>query len=67
MFLNKLPDFYATIHSMGLFYPKEYDGAAYYNGTSNPTLGDAVPPGECFVYKWYVFQLFEVTLNHVHC
>ncbi|KAJ6172810.1 hypothetical protein N7470_001877 [Penicillium chermesinum] len=54
MFVNKMENFYASIHSMGLFYPKEYEGSIYFNGTNHPALGDAVPPGGCFVYKWLV-------------
>lgn len=38
---------------MGLFYSKESEGSIYYNGTSSVEIGDAVPPGGCFVYKWY--------------
>jgi hypothetical protein len=38
---------------MGLFYPKEFEGSIYYNGTgTNPSPGDAIAPGDCFVYKW---------------
>ncbi|KAF2095204.1 Cupredoxin [Rhizodiscina lignyota] len=55
LFVNNMELFYASMHSMGLFYPKEFEGSIYYNGTgTHPSLGDAVAPGECFVYKWLV-------------
>ncbi|OKL60048.1 hypothetical protein UA08_04972 [Talaromyces atroroseus] len=54
LFVNKMDHFYASMHSMGLYYTKESEGSQYYNGTSFPTEGDAVPPGGCFVYKWLV-------------
>lgn len=52
LFVNKMETFYATMHSMGLFYPKEYEGALYWDGPPPPVSGDAVAPGECAVYKW---------------
>ena len=59
LFTNKLTRNYASIHSMGLAYSKENEGALYPNATSSdphvaPVRGDAVPPGECVVYKWVV-------------
>lgn len=43
---------------MGLSYSKDYEGSLYPNTTTGqattPTTGDAVPPGQCFVYKWLV-------------
>lgn len=42
---------------MGLFYTKESEGSVYYNGTSSSAVGNAVPPGGCFVYKWYVIAV----------
>jgi hypothetical protein len=54
MFINRMDDFYASMHSMGLFYTKESEGSIYYNGTEADAEGNAVPPGGCFVYKWYV-------------
>lgn len=53
MFVNKMEHFFSSMHSMGLFYTKESEGSVYYNGTSSVAIGDAVPPGGCFVYKWY--------------
>lgn len=52
MFVNKLDHFYATMHSMGLFYTKDSEGSLYPNGTDQFSIGDAVPPGGCAVYKW---------------
>lgn len=52
MFVNKLDHFFSGMHSMGLWYTKEDEGAIYWNGTNSVALGQAVPPGECFVYKW---------------
>jgi hypothetical protein len=57
MFVNKMDRFYSSMHSMGLFYTKDSEGSVYYNGSSSVTLGDAVPPGECFVYKWCVVRV----------
>jgi hypothetical protein len=57
MFVNKMDQFYSSMHSMGLFYTKESEGSVYYNGTSSVTIGDAVPPGGCFTYKWCVVYL----------
>jgi hypothetical protein len=56
MFVNKMDHFYASMHSMGLFYSKESEGSVYYNGTWSVAEGDAVPPGGCFVYKWFAFH-----------
>ena len=59
LFLNRLPNNYATMHSMGLSYNKQNDGSLYaaspapgQESTFEP--GDAVAPGDCFVYKWVV-------------
>jgi FtsP/CotA-like multicopper oxidase with cupredoxin domain len=53
LLVNNLQDFYVSFHSMGMFYPKQYEGSLYYNGTgTQPAIGDAIAPGECFVYKW---------------
>jgi len=55
MFVNKLDPFYATMHSMGLFYTKDSEGSLYPNGTNQPFApGNAVPPGGCVVYKWLI-------------
>jgi len=54
MFVNNLESFYASMHSMGLFYTKESEGSTYYNGTETNAVGNAVPPGGCFTYKWYI-------------
>lgn len=64
MFVNRLPDNYATMHSMGLGYTKAVgEGADYPNNTapgqdSPQTYVNAVPPavapGNCVVYKWFV-------------
>ena len=51
-----MDEFYASMHSMGLFYSKESDGSLYYNGTWMPAVGDSVPPGGCFIYKWFAFH-----------
>lgn len=59
LFLNRLSHNFASIHSMGLAYSKEYEGSVYPNLTSSDphataAPGDAVAPGECVVYKWLV-------------
>ncbi|KAI9930690.1 hypothetical protein ASPWEDRAFT_39581 [Aspergillus wentii DTO 134E9] len=56
LFINRLPQHYATMHSMGLSYTKEYEGSLYPTGSRNstPAPGDAVAPGGCAVYKWVV-------------
>jgi manganese oxidase len=59
LFLNRLPSQYATMHSMGLLYNKGNDGSLYADspapGQESTVLpGDAVAPGDCFVYKWVV-------------
>jgi hypothetical protein len=43
--------YYASMHSMGLYYSKDNEGSLYWNGSA-PAAGDAVPPGGCVVYKW---------------
>jgi hypothetical protein len=66
MFVNKMTTNYATMHSMGLEYPKHSEGADYPNTTS-PGAGNQLPPGDavppvqagigpsgCVVYKWLV-------------
>lgn len=59
-FQNKLPQHYASIHSMGLSYSKENEGSLYANTTngSSPAYSgeEAVPPGSCNVYKWFVTE-----------
>lgn len=62
MFVNKMDHFFSSMHSMGLYYTKESKGSVYYNGTESVTIGNAVPPGGCFVYKWYVDPLFQQLL-----
>jgi len=54
MFVNKLDPFYATMHSMGLFYTKDSEGSLYPNGTNEFAPGNAVAPGGCVVYKWLI-------------
>lgn len=59
LFVNKLPNLYATMHSMGLAYNKDNEGSLYPNNTApgqNGVVapGDAVAPGDCVVYKWLV-------------
>lgn len=59
MFVNKLSQNYASMHSMGLEYTKSNEGAVYPNNTmpgenSTQVVGSAVAPGECYVYKWFV-------------
>ncbi|CAJ2508131.1 Uu.00g093170.m01.CDS01 [Anthostomella pinea] len=58
LFCNKLTSNYATMHSMGLTYSKGYEGSLYPNTTTggSPPLPnvDALAPGQCFVYKWFV-------------
>ncbi|GIJ85942.1 hypothetical protein Asppvi_004813 [Aspergillus pseudoviridinutans] len=54
LFVNKMEEFFSSMHSMGLYYTKSSEGSVYYNGTSRVEVGDAVPPGGCFVYKWLV-------------
>ncbi|KAH0345306.1 Cupredoxin, partial [Aureobasidium melanogenum] len=58
MFVNNLSNHYATMHSMGLYYGKQYEGSLYPNTTNggSPKVQeqDAVPPGGCAVYKWII-------------
>ena len=66
MFVNKMTTNYATMHSMGLEYSKQSEGADYPNTTSPGATnqlppGSAVPPVQpgvgpsgCVVYKWLV-------------
>ncbi|KAG9562146.1 Cupredoxin, partial [Aureobasidium melanogenum] len=58
MFINTLTDHYASMHSMGLYYGKQYEGSLYPNtttgGSPNVQEQDAVPPGGCAVYKWII-------------
>lgn len=66
MFVNNLTQHYATMHSMGLAYPKSSEGADYSNNTTpgEPTqlsesdavhpFGAGVEPQGCVVYKWLV-------------
>ena len=56
LFVNNLKENYASMHSMGLYYGKQYEGSLYPNTTNGQTVApqeqDAVPPGGCAVYKW---------------
>ncbi|KAH0332579.1 Cupredoxin, partial [Aureobasidium melanogenum] len=58
MFINSMTDHYASMHSMGLYYGKQYEGSLYPNtttgGSPNVQEQDAVPPGGCAVYKWII-------------
>jgi len=58
LFVNNLSKNYASMHSMGLYYGKQYEGSLYPNTTTggSPQVQeqDAVPPGGCAVYKWIV-------------
>ena len=60
LFINKLPGNYASMHSMGLAYSKLNEGSLYPNYTASvkvdqtAPVGDAVPPGQCAVYKWLI-------------
>jgi manganese oxidase len=60
MFVNKMDYFYASMHSMGLFYTKESEGSIYYNGTESDAEGNAVPPGGCAIYKWYALCSYRI-------
>ncbi|KAK9364966.1 Cupredoxin [Lipomyces kononenkoae] len=51
--INKMPDFYVSLHSMGLFYLKSSEGSLYPNG-GPIAQGDVIAPGGCAVYKWLV-------------
>jgi FtsP/CotA-like multicopper oxidase with cupredoxin domain len=56
---NKLSKNYVSLHSMGLGYNKDNEGSLYPNNTSPDgaaviSEGDAIPPGGCFTYKWFV-------------
>lgn len=54
LFVNRLRTHYASMHSMGLSYSKNSEGAVYEFANETVT-GDAVPPkGGCWVYKWMV-------------
>ncbi|EME42637.1 hypothetical protein DOTSEDRAFT_26207 [Dothistroma septosporum NZE10] len=46
LFVNKLSNNYATMHSMGLAYNKMSEGGDY------PLMPLSLAPGECTVYKW---------------
>jgi FtsP/CotA-like multicopper oxidase with cupredoxin domain len=66
MFINKMTENYATMHSMGLDYTKYSEGADYPNtttpGASNhltesnavPPIQAGIAPSGCVVYKWLV-------------
>ncbi|KAL2222223.1 putative multicopper oxidase [Thermoascus aurantiacus ATCC 26904] len=59
LFVNRLTNNFATLHSKGLAYGKDSEGTTYPNNTSprqeSPTgVFDAVPPGGCTVYKFFV-------------
>ena len=58
LFCNKLTSNYASMHSMGLAYSKDYEGSLYPDTvtgqSTTPPVGDALAPGQCYVYKWLV-------------
>ena len=60
LFVNKLTNNYASMHSMGLAYSKQNEGSLYPNYTAQapvdrqPPVGSGVPPGGCYVYKWLI-------------
>jgi hypothetical protein len=62
MFVNRLSENYASMHSMGLSYTKYDEGSVYSNNTSpdqqvNLPDAEAVPPGGCVIYKWFVDEV----------
>jgi hypothetical protein len=62
MFVNRLSENYASMHSMGLSYTKYDEGSAYPNNTApgqevNLPYAEAVPPGGCVIYKWLVDEV----------
>lgn len=69
MFVNKLSEAYATMHSMGLQYSKTSEGSDYPNvtmpgydetlNTANavPPVEAGISPGNCVVYKWIVPEI----------
>ncbi|KAI7720420.1 Cupredoxin [Hortaea werneckii] len=62
MFVNRLSQNYASMHSMGLSYTKYDEGSAYPNNTApgqevNLPDAEAVPPGGCVIYKWFVDEV----------
>jgi manganese oxidase len=60
LFVNKLEQNYASMHSMRQAYIKANEDALYPDATGSgtvqvtPPLGDVVAPGDCVVYKWLV-------------
>ena len=59
LFVNRLRSNYVSLHSMGLAYSKDDEGSSYANNTvpgqeSGFSVGNSVPPGGCYVYKWLV-------------
>lgn len=57
--VNRLSKNYVSLHSMGLGYNKDNEGSLYPNNTtpggeSVISEGDAIPPGGCFTYKWFI-------------
>jgi len=45
-----------SIHPHGVFYDKASEGSTYYDGGVAMRRGNAVPPGQTFVYKWEVLE-----------
>lgn len=69
LFVNRLPQQYASMHSMGLSYTKDNEGSIYPDSTTPVNvdqatpIGSAVPPGECYTYKWLINEGSAPTLG----
>ncbi|XP_048249696.1 hephaestin-like protein [Haliotis rufescens] len=57
-----------TLHSHGIFYLKNAEGAGYEDNTSgSDKLDDAVAPGQVYVYEWVVRETFAPTAEDENC
>ncbi|KAL4239418.1 hephaestin-like 1 [Mactra antiquata] len=55
-----------SIHAQGLRYNKTYEGMKYQDGTPS-NIGDAVPPGATFTYRWQVPESAGPGINGPNC
>lgn len=55
-----------SIHAQGLWYNKTYEGMKYIDGQED-SIGDAVPPGGTFTYKWKVPPSSGPTASGPNC
>uniref|UniRef100_T1IU10 Uncharacterized protein n=1 Tax=Strigamia maritima TaxID=126957 RepID=T1IU10_STRMM len=68
IFFQNQAEFVYSIHSHGVFYNKDSEGAMYADGTSRKlTKGDSIKPGDNYTYIWSIPSSYGPTDNDPKC